>query len=164
MPSLLVDKGREFQRIRHSSVEKATLAKSGLQHVLSSNVSSIGIDKKDLIVRFHNGSLYKYPNKGSLYDDMLRSNSKGKFVWRKLRNTGESRIGSLPLKSDVNVTDEELFTKMDERGNLERLNVLETTGIDIKPDRKPNLLKSVITVIATVSLFDILFKPNDKSN
>jgi hypothetical protein len=75
---LLQDKGRDYKRLRPSSAEKIQLANEGLQWVLSSNVSAVGSVDEDLIIRFHNGSLYKYPNRGHLLGDILRTRSKGK--------------------------------------------------------------------------------------
>ena len=74
----LEDKGRKYKRFRPSAQEKIQLANNGLQWVLSSNVSAIGINDQDLIIRFHNGSIYKYPGRYYLYEEMLESNSKCK--------------------------------------------------------------------------------------
>jgi hypothetical protein len=66
-----------------------------MQAVTSSNVASIGYDydKKILYVRFKDGSLYEYPNKSAqTYSSFLDSSSKGKFVWKFLRGTGEKKI------------------------------------------------------------------------
>jgi hypothetical protein len=107
--------GIHYRRLRHSESEKIQLANNGLQWVNSSNVSAIGVNDNDLIIRFHNGSLYKYPNQGALYDDMLKSNSKGHFVWAKLRwkNVAYMKIGALPFKDDKQVTDDDIFNLID---------------------------------------------------
>ncbi len=118
----LQDKNRPYRRWRHSPSENVYLANRGLQQVESSNVSSIGRVDNDLIIRFHNGSLYKYPGNGSLYEDMLNSNSKGKFVWDRLRGRIRNqhkvpyeKIGVMPLPDDIGVTDEEIFDELDRR-------------------------------------------------
>ena len=82
---LLEDKNREYKRFRPNVSEKIQLANNGLQWVLSSNVSALGTNEDSLIIRFHNGSFYEYPNQAKLFEDMLKSNSKGHFVWVKLR-------------------------------------------------------------------------------
>lgn len=107
--------GIHYQRLRHTATEKIQLANNGLQWVNSSNVSAIGVSSNDLIIRFHNGSLYKYPNQAELYRPMLQSNSKGHFVWSKLRwkNVPYLKIGSLPFKDDKEVTDDDLFNLID---------------------------------------------------
>jgi hypothetical protein len=61
--------------------------------------------------------MYEYPNQASQYENMLKSNSKGKWVWRNLRrkNVLYRKIGVLPLPDDIGVTDEEIFQEIDNR-------------------------------------------------
>ena len=115
---LLIDKNRDYRRYRPDPAEKIALANNGLQWVLSSNVSAIGTNGNDLIVRFHNGSLYSYPGQAKLYKSMLASNSKGHFVWVKLRypKLAYNKIGSLPMKNDIETTDEDIFNLVDLAG------------------------------------------------
>ena len=128
--TLLQDLNRDYRRFRPSPSEKIQLANNGLQWVLSSNVSGIGINGKDLIIRFHNGSMYLYPNQAHLYDDMMKSNSKGRFVWQRLRRTRVAyrKIGTLPFKDDVDVADEDMFTLIDMQG-LEMVARLQALGM-----------------------------------
>ena len=114
----LIDKNREYKRFRPSASEKIALANNGLQWVLSSNVSALGVNDNDLIIRFQNGSLYKYPNQAKLYEPMLQSNSKGHFVWVKLRRpkVAYQKIGALPLENDIETTDEDIFNLVDLEG------------------------------------------------
>ena len=113
MAVILEDKNRDYKRIRPSPAEKMKLRNAGLQWTLSSNISAVGVVDNDLIIRFHNGSLYKYPNNAEHFAPMLNSNSKGKYFWRKLRRPGASyiKIGSLPLPEDTTETDEEVMTQ-----------------------------------------------------
>ena len=131
---LLEDKHREYKRFRPNPSEKIQLANNGLQWVLSSNVSAIGVSGKDLVIRFNNGSMYQYTNKADLFDAMLNSNSKGHFVWAKLRKprVPYKKIGSLPFKGDTQVTDEEIFSLVDTRG-IEVMDRLQQMGMFI-PD------------------------------
>lgn len=112
---LLIDKNREYQRNRHSSDEKQYLASQGLQHVESSNVSSVGSKDGDLIIRFLNGSLYRYMNYGDRLEDILNANSKGKWVWRYLRraNVPYQKIGVISFPSDLQVDDVDIFKEID---------------------------------------------------
>ena len=128
----LEDKGRKYKRIRPSPTEKIQLANSGLQWVLSSNVSAVGEDGEDLIVRFHNGSMYRYFGAGKLFDAMLKSNSKGHFVWAKLRRpkVAYMKIGSLSFRGDEEVTDDDLFSLIDNEG-LALMRRLEAFGLFI---------------------------------
>lgn len=108
---LLVDKGRDYRRYRHSSDETAYLASRGLQHVLSSNVSAVGIIDDDLIIRFHNGSLYLYEGMASSFESIMRSNSKGRWVWQHLRRARVPyrKIGTMPLVDDIQASDDDLM-------------------------------------------------------
>lgn len=58
----------------------------------SSNVDAFAYEDGRLYVRFLNGSIYEYPADHQDYLDMIDAPSKGKFVWRRLRDTGERRI------------------------------------------------------------------------
>lgn len=55
------------------------------QHFYSSNVWKFKIVGKDLMIMFLNGSVYLYPGSAYLFIGMLRTGSKGKFVWRNIR-------------------------------------------------------------------------------
>ena len=81
---ILQDDNRKYPRFKHTAAEAKFLASKGFQTVSSSNVSAVGKDKNVLLVRFHGGATYGYPKSGSLFDAMLKSGSKGKFVWREL--------------------------------------------------------------------------------
>ena len=117
---LLEDKNREYRRYRPNEVEKIQLANNGLQWVLSSNVSAIGVSGEDLIIRFHNGSLYRYSNVGNRFEDIMRSNSKGHWVWVYLRRRAVpyEKIGTLPLNEDLELTDEEVMGRIVDEGLL----------------------------------------------
>lgn len=115
---LLRDPHRAYRRLRPNPAEKIQLANAGLQWVLSSNVSGIGVNDNDLIIRFHNGSIYEYPNQAKLFEPMMNSNSKGGFVWARLRRprVAYRKIGALPFKDDDQVTDDEVFALVDREG------------------------------------------------
>lgn len=114
---LLEDKGRQYRRFRFTPRERAFLSLNGFQPVQSSNVAGVGLKDNDLLIRFHNGSVYEYSNQANRYDDILKANSKGKWVWANLRrrNVPYKKLGSLPLPDDVGVTDEEIFQEIDNR-------------------------------------------------
>lgn len=113
----LQDKNRDYRRWDHSAAERFTLAKHGFQAVQSSNVSAVGTSGDDLMIRFHNGSIYRYFGMGDELMSILSSNSKGKWVWRYLRRAGVPYqfVGMLALPDDLDVTDQELFAMEDER-------------------------------------------------
>jgi len=136
---LLIDSHRDYRRIKYNPTEKIQLANNGLQWILSSNVSAAGVQGDSLILRFHNGSLYEYPNQAKLYSDLIKSRSKGHFVWVKLRRTNVAykKIGSLPFRDDVEVTDDDLFNLIDNQG-LELVKRLSAMGLFIP--NTPNVL------------------------
>jgi hypothetical protein len=115
---LLIDKNRDYRRYRPSVMEAVQLQSKGLQHVLSSNVSAVGVQDNDLIIRFINGSLYAYKNQASRYESILNSNSKGKWVWANLRRKGipYEKIGTLKFQDDFEISDEEIFSQVDKIG------------------------------------------------
>ena len=78
------EEGRNYQRYKHTAKEQATIRSKGFEPVVSSNVSAIAREGKILYIRFHDKATYAYPKSGNLYEDMLNSSSKGKFVWDKL--------------------------------------------------------------------------------
>jgi len=125
----LEDLNRDHRRIRHSAEQKHKLAQAGFQHVLSSNVSAVsrtGTTSKDsLLIRFHNGSVYEYPGKAQRYEDLLNSNSKGKWVWSYLRGRNGSgrgsehaadykRVGKVNIKANLNITDKQMEKRIDD--------------------------------------------------
>ncbi len=114
---LLIDKGRDYRRWRHSPKEEWYLAKNGFQSVSSSNVSAVGVNRDDLMIRFHNGSVYRYFGLAEKFDDILKALSKGKWVWRHLRRkkVDYMKDGSLPLPDDINEPDSEMFEKIDKQ-------------------------------------------------
>lgn len=112
MPILLEEK-RKYQRLRPTIREQATLSNKGYTWVLSSNVSAVATQGKDLYIRFQNGSLYRYDGKANLKERLIAASSKGKWVWRFLRrkNVPYSKVGTMPLDGDIDKTDEELFAE-----------------------------------------------------
>lgn len=139
---LLIDEGRDYRRYRPDSEEKIALAEEnkftdkGLQWVLSSNVSAVGTNSNDLIIRFHNGSIYSYPGLADKYRSILTSNSKGKWVWRNLRrkNAPYQKLGRMPLKSDYPIEDDEIFQYIERQGiRVEEPQVLDSRDVQKEP-------------------------------
>ena len=68
-----------------------------MEPVASSNVAAIGYEAETctLFVRFNDGSLYKYDDVSlETYRSFISASSKGRFVWRQLRDKYPySRIG-----------------------------------------------------------------------
>ncbi len=106
----VVQENRQYQRILPSDASIIKLESQGFEWVYSSNVSAVAQRGTDLIIRFHNASIYKYPNEGKNKEQLMAAASKGKWVWRHLRrpNKPYQKIGSLPLPEDTLETDEEI--------------------------------------------------------
>ena len=153
---------RKYKRVTQSINDRAKLSQKGYTWVLSSNVSAAKRVGNDLYIRFLNGSLYRYDNKGDSFTNLIAAASKGKWVWRFLRrpNVPYSKVGKLPLESDLDVTDEELFEdvtrvpivdiEMLSEGKLDLFNQL-TLGMTPTRDTSP-ILSSVATMTLLSSL------------
>jgi hypothetical protein len=106
-----LNENREYQRVIQSNEAEKELQKRGYETVFSSNVSAIATSGDDLVIRFHNGSVYAYSKQADNYERMMAAASKGKWVWRFLirKNVPYRRIGSLPLPDDKIVDDKEIM-------------------------------------------------------
>ena len=118
MPYKVTNEDRKYTRLAHTSDESLYLSRRGLRAVISSNVSAVGYDGDTLIVRFHGGATYGYPNQADRYDDLVSAPSKGKWVWRELRRKGVPyyRQGNINIADDVEdrdmmrpIQDEDMF-------------------------------------------------------
>lgn len=169
----LVDRGRRYKRIRLTQNEKDDLLDRGLTPVLSSNVSAIAKSGRSLIVRFHGGATYEYPQSGNLYARMLNSGSKGKFVWRNLRKAGVpyKRINNIPMDYDKDLDrdlmqeaelkdiQQELLTIKPVRTQFEaQAMARRSETIVIRPQPKPKLVSTIVTVslIPEITVTDII--------
>lgn len=150
MPVRLEDKNRDFKRLRHTPQEKAQLSRAGFQHVLSSNVSAIAKDKNNLVVRFHGGATYSYSNQADLYEPMLRSNSKGRFVWQKLirKKVPFRKVGSVTFKDDAQFSDRDLMVVAEQPTKKPLIPSLIATNQFIKLGANPNIIDSIIATSA----------------
>lgn len=105
----------QYMRIQPDATTRSELRRKGFTWVLSSNVSGIKTEGFDLLIRFWNGSVYRYFDRADLFDPMLQSNSKGRFVWDVLRRPAVpfEKMGSMALSQDRDQTDDELFRNID---------------------------------------------------
>lgn len=110
-----------YRRIRQSPKQKSFLGGLGYTSVESSFISAVMVQEENLIIRFHNGSLYEYYGFADEFERILLANSKGQYFNRNIRPTElYARIGSLPFpeKYEIDIpqknwTDEELFDKLE---------------------------------------------------
>lgn len=153
----LTDKGRDYQRIRQSAQDVLFLETIGFTEVMSSNVSAISTDGNDLLIRFHNESIYRYRNKANLYEPMLRSNSKGKYVWKELRYKSvpyrlEGKL-TTPSGSRTDITYEDIDKHYREEYKRINLPIQESTEKLLKT--LTNLQTTEVTT-NTLNIVDIL--------
>lgn len=139
--TLLEDKGRDYRRFRPSPEERTYLAERGLRWVLSSNVSAIGTQGDDLVIRFHNGSVYAYIGQADKVDDIFKSNSKGRWVWRHLRRKGVpyKKIGAISLPDDIKVSDEAIMSIGKRPASTFDLLIGQRTAFDLLLDNLPGI-------------------------
>jgi hypothetical protein len=122
---LLYDENIDFRkdfttprRVRQTAAQKQKLAEMGLQYVTSSFISAIGVSDSDLVIRFLNGSYYRYFGFADRYEPMLKANSKGRYFWRNIRSTKNYvREGSISFDSDMTIDDTQLFKEMSKEFN-----------------------------------------------
>lgn len=101
------------RRVRQTAAQKQKLAEMGLQWVTSSFISAIGVSDDDLVIRFLNGSYYRYYGFASHYEKMLKANSQGRYFWRNIRSTKNYvKEGSIPFPNDFTIDDTDLFKEM----------------------------------------------------
>lgn len=102
-----LDEQRPYDRLKHTQDERQYLRQRGFRPVVSSNVSAVARDGAKLIVRFHGGNTYVYPNSGDRFQDFMNAYSKGKWVWSELRRKGVPyrRVGSYNIPDDVESRD-----------------------------------------------------------
>ena len=128
----VLNEDRKYRRIIHSKASEDKLVENGYEVLLSSNVSAAARRGDDLIIRFHNGSLYKYPDQGKNFLKLVAASSHGKWVWRFLRrpNKPYMKIGSLPLPEDKLVSDEEIIKPRKPKYKVEAIVPIDymTTG------------------------------------
>lgn len=98
---------KRYERLKHTTEEQQYLRSRGFVPVVSSNVSAVARDVEKLIIRFHGGATYVYPNSGDKFDAMMSASSKGRFVWRELvkKKVAYYRTGSYNIPDDVESRD-----------------------------------------------------------
>jgi len=76
---------REFKKIRLTNADKRELRNEGFVPLKSSNIAGARVRGNDLILKFHSGEEYIYPNKADLLDDFATALSPGRLLWRTIR-------------------------------------------------------------------------------
>lgn len=120
----------EYRRIRQSSSQKYQLSKWGFTNINSSFISGASVVGDDLRIRFHNGSVYEYYGMASLFDSLMRANSKGQYFNRRIRPTKNyAKIASLDFNDEsggnvMEIDDTSVFNQLDTQEMLNLLKML----------------------------------------
>lgn len=171
----LFDGARDYRRIRQTTAQKNFLANSGLQFVNSSALSAVGVDGNDLIIRFHNGSMYSYRNASGLFDKQVGANSRGKYFNRNVKGKYPFvKLARLPFPKNLQTTDtaemellsdEELFKTFETQEFTDLIRNLENPKISfgVALDSAGNeLLKISINGLLIYYLMEMVLKEAKK--
>ncbi len=171
----LFDGARDYRRIRQTAAQKNFLAHNGLQFVNSSAISAVGVNEDDLIIRFHNGSMYSYSGASYLFDEQVGANSRGRFFNRRVRGKFRfKKIASLPLPKALQtaetmeaelLSDEQIFKTLETQDFKELIKNLEQPKIEFNVafDNSGNeLLQILINGVAIYYLMETVLKEAKK--
>ena len=76
---------KEFPKVTLSNAEKRILRQDGFSPLRSSNISGVAVEENDLLLRFHSGETYIYPNKAGYYNQFNEALSPGRLLWNTIR-------------------------------------------------------------------------------
>lgn len=171
----LFDGARDYRRIRQTTAQKNFLANNGLQFVNSSALSAVGVDGNDLIIRFHNGSMYRYSGASYLFDEQVGADSRGRFFNRQVRGKFRfKKIASLPLPKALQtaetmeaelLSDEQIFKTLETQDFKKLISNLENPKIkfNVAFDNSGNeLLQILINGVAIYYLMETVLKEAKK--
>lgn len=109
----------KYQRIRQNVRQRDYLGSIGFQAVDSSFISGIMQSDDDLVIRFHNNSVYEYYGFAKHFDNMMKASSKGQYFNRMIRPTRYyKKIDDITFPANLKpsvleITDDELFKALD---------------------------------------------------
>lgn len=76
---------KAFPKVQLSNAEKRELRQEGFSPLRSSNISGVAISEDDLLLRFHSGETYIYPDKAGYYNQFNEALSPGRLLWNTIR-------------------------------------------------------------------------------
>ncbi len=171
----LFDGARDYRRIRQTAAQKNFLAHNGLQFVNSSAISAVGVNEDDLIIRFHNGSMYSYKGAGGLFDKQVGANSRGRYFNRNVKGKYPfTKLTSLPFPQNLQtietaemelLSDEQIFKTIETQDFKQLISNLENPKIkfNIAFDNSGNeLLQILINGVAIYFLMETVLKEAKK--
>jgi hypothetical protein len=171
----LFDGAREYRRIRQTAAQKNFLANNGLQFVNSSVISAVGVDGNDLIIRFHNGSMYSYKGAGGLFDKQVGADSRGRYFNRNIKGKFPfKKLPSLLFPKNIQtietaemelLSDEQIFKTLETQEFKRLISNLENPTIKFNiafDDAGNELLQILINGVAIYYLMDTVLKEAKK--
>ena len=75
----------EYEKIGISEEQELELLQSGWSPLMSSNILAVKQEDKDLLIRFHSGEVYRYPDKVDMYIPFNEALSPGRLLHRTIR-------------------------------------------------------------------------------
>jgi hypothetical protein len=75
----------QFEKVEIDSEQQMALMEQGFAPLSSSNIAAVKIDGADLLILFHSGDIYRYPNKAEMYYPFNEALSPGRLLHRTIR-------------------------------------------------------------------------------
>ena len=75
----------QYEKVQLSEEQEIELLQADWSPLQSSNLAAVKIDGADLLILFHSGSIYRYPNKAEMYYPFNEALSPGRLLWRTIR-------------------------------------------------------------------------------
>jgi len=86
---LLVETGDtllpQFEKVEIDTEQQMQLMEQGFAPLQSSNIAAVKIDGADLLILFHSGDVYRYPNRSEMYYPFNEALSPGRLLHRTIR-------------------------------------------------------------------------------
>jgi hypothetical protein len=75
----------QFEKVQIDTEQQMALMEQGFAPLSSSNIAAVRIDGADLLILFHSGDIYRYPNKAEMYYPFNEALSPGRLLHRTIR-------------------------------------------------------------------------------
>jgi hypothetical protein len=75
----------QFEKVQIDTEKQMELLGKGYSPLSSSNIAAVRIDGADLLILFHSGDEYRYPNKAEMYYPFNEALSPGRLLHRTIR-------------------------------------------------------------------------------
>lgn len=75
----------QYEKVQLTEEQETELLLNDWSPLSSSNLAAVKIDGADLLILFHSGSIYRYPDKAEMYYPFNEALSPGRLLWRTIR-------------------------------------------------------------------------------